>query len=56
MLNYETLLPVKAWFGDCGSKIDTELLLVMEYLEKIKDVSNIRDIYKNNWKEQLLLK
>lgn len=56
MLNYGNLLPVKAWFGNCGSKIDTELLLVMKYLEKIKDVPNIRDIYKNNWKEQLLLK
>ena len=44
--NYGNLIKIKPFYND---KSDTELLKLMSYLEKIKDINNLRRIEKRGW-------
>lgn len=57
--NYGNLLQVHSWEGNEWSKdepggIDRDLLLLIDYLEMIKDEPNYRNLYKQNWKKVVL--
>lgn len=44
--DYGNLIRVPEWLGDLG---DSELLLLMEYLNDLPDVENIRQMEKRGW-------
>jgi len=46
--NYGNLVRITEWLGDLD---DRELLLLIKYLTKLKDVENIRKIEKRGWQK-----
>ena len=49
--NYGNLVRVIEWTGDLE---DTELLLLMPYLQELRTVENIRAVEKRDWRSQVL--
>lgn len=48
--NYGNLIRVKSFEGDPD---DSELRLLMRYLDEIKDVPNVRAVEKRNWRNEV---
>ncbi|MGE8380556.1 NIF family HAD-type phosphatase [Sphingobacterium sp. ML3W] len=49
MLNYSNAIQIAGFTGNAN---DDELLLLAYYLEKFKNVENVRHILKRNWRNQ----